>query len=146
MVVSMRPMANQMAQCRWPRRGITLLEVTVAVGMLAVLLATSVQMLHVFTIQHQAAERHAVALQAVQAIAEQAANIRWDELTSQSAGQLTLPPIAASRLPAARLSLTVENEVEPVVAKRIMITLTWNAPNGRQARPVRLTCWAYAEN
>src|SRR6476659_10959715 len=90
------------------RRAFTLLEVTIAAGMLAVLLTTSVQMLRALSIHQRASERRAVALEAVQAVADQVANIPWDQLTAESAKKVTIPKQLAGYLPSAKLTISLD--------------------------------------
>ena len=125
--------------------GITLLEMTVAAGILAVLISTSVQMIRVVSAQQRAAERRAVAMQTVQALAEQLGNLPWDELTPQSTEQITIPAVLAAYLPGAKLAVTLNGETEDIAAKRVAIELTWKAPNGQPAGPVRLTTWSFPD-
>jgi prepilin-type N-terminal cleavage/methylation domain-containing protein len=127
------------------RRGLTLLEVSMAAAMLCVLMLIAVQMFWAVTTKQPAAERHALALEAVQALAEQIGNMRWNELTTPSVGQIQMPASASAHLPGAKLAVDLTEEVEPIAAKRVTVELTWNNPPGRPARPVRLTCWAFVD-
>lgn len=125
------------------RRGFTLLELSVAAAMLCALVLIAVQMFRAVTTQQQAAERRALALETVQAVAEQIGNMRWDELTLGSVESISAPASATAHLPGAKLAIGLEEENEPVAAKRITIELTWNNSPGRSARPVRLTSWVF---
>jgi prepilin-type N-terminal cleavage/methylation domain-containing protein len=127
------------------RAGLTLLEITVASAILAVLLTASIQMLQAVSSQQRAADRQAVATLAVQAIAEQIGNIPWDQLTSEAAAQVAIPAPLERYLPAGKLVATVEEQTEPVVAKRVYLELTWSGPGGKQSGPVRLTSWVFPE-
>src|SRR5881409_814145 len=121
------------------RRAFTLLEVTIAAGMLAVLLTTSVQMLRALSIHQRASERRAVGLEAVQAVADQVANIPWDQLTAESAKKVTIPKQLDGYLPGAKLSVSLDEEPTPTPSRRIQIDLTWNGADGQPVAPVRLT-------
>ena len=127
------------------RRGMSLLEVAVAAALLAVLLSASTQMLRVLSNQQRAAERRVVALQAVQAVAEQIGNLPAEQVTADMARQVAIPEAARSYLPASRVNLVVAEEAEPVAAKRVSIELSWSGPGGQPAAPVRLTTWVFAE-
>src|SRR3990172_1343520 len=122
-------------------RGMTLIEIAAASTMLAVLLASSVQVMRVLATQQQAAMRRTMALEAVQALAEELANTPWDQLTPQAAEKLTVPDVVNTYLPGAALTATVEDEQEPVNLKRVSIELGWRTPNGQPAGPLRLTAW-----
>jgi hypothetical protein len=120
---------------------ISLLEVTAAAAMIAVLMTISVQMLRAVGNQQQAIHRRAIALTAVQAVAEQVGNIPWEQLTSEVAGRVEVPAAFEPYLPGAKLAIAVHEEQEPIAAKRVTIELEWNGPNGRPTGPSRLTTW-----
>ena len=127
------------------RRAFTLLEVIVAAAMLAVLLTTSVQMLRALSIHQRASERRAVALEAAEAVADQVANIPWDQLTAESAKKVTIPKQLDSYLPGAKLSVSLDEEPTPIASRRIHVDLTWNGADGQAVAPVRLTSWVFPE-
>ena len=128
-----------------PRRAFTLLEVIIAATMLVVLLTTSVQMLRALSNHERAAERRLVAFEAVQAVADQIANIPWSELTAESAKKVSIPKPLDGYLPGAKLSVSLDEEATPTTSKRIHIDLTWNGPDGQAVAPVRLTSWVFPE-
>jgi Tfp pilus assembly protein PilE len=130
---------------RKSKRGITIVEITAAAAMLAVLLATSAQVMRSLATRQEAAARRAMALQTVEAVLEEFSNRPWDELTPATAGQVTLPEVATMHLPGASVAATVADVTDPVAAKRLAIELQWNSPTGQPARPVQLTTWVYAD-
>ncbi len=121
----------------------TIVEIVVAAGMLAVLLASSVHVLRGLTTEQRAAERRTLALQTVQNLAEQVGNTPWEQLTPEAASQLAVPVPVKAFLPGAKLAVTVVDEREPIVTKRVSIALVWNAPNGQPVSPIRLTSWVF---
>jgi hypothetical protein len=123
----------------------SLVEITAAVAILAVLLSAAVQMLRVVSTQQRAAECRAVALQAVQAITEKLGNTPFEKLTPDTVAETIIPEEITSQLPAARLAVTINEQLEPVPVKRIRIELTWNNPGGTIVAPVRLTSWVFPE-
>ena len=127
------------------RRAFTLLEVIVAAAMLAVLLTTSVQMLRALSIHQRATERRAVGLEAAEAVADQVANIPWDQLTAESAKKVIIPKQLDSYLPGAKLSVSLDEEPTPTASRRIHVDLTWNGADGQAVAPVRLTSWVFPE-
>jgi prepilin-type N-terminal cleavage/methylation domain-containing protein len=124
--------------------GFTLLELTVAAALVAVFLASSLQMLRVLTENQRSAERRAIAMQAVQAVAEQVGNLPWDQLTTQTAQQAKIPPALKDRLPGAKLTIVVAEELAPV-SKRIAVELSWSDTKGQLRAPARLTSWAFPD-
>jgi prepilin-type N-terminal cleavage/methylation domain-containing protein len=126
------------------RRGITLIELTIAVAIFAVLLTTTVKMIMAASNQVRANERRQVALQAAQAISEQIENIPWDQLTTDAASQVPFPEAAMSHLSGAKLNVAVNDENDPL-AKRIAVEITWNGRGAERAAPIRLTSWAFPD-
>ena len=126
-------------------RGMTLVEISAAVAILAVLLGSTVQVMRVLGLQQRAAVRHTVALETAQALVEELANTPWDELTPAAAERLVVPNVVQDYLPGAKLVARITEEATPVAAKRLTVELTWTAPNGQPAAPVRLTAWSYRD-
>jgi type II secretory pathway pseudopilin PulG len=126
------------------RRGTSLLEIMLAVGLLGVLMTVSVQMMRVIGDRQRAAERRAAALQTVQALAEKLGNMPWDQLFDV-AGKIEIPQPMRRHLPGARLSVSVNKESEPTLAKRVIVVLRWNNPRGQNSAPVRMTTWVFPD-
>lgn len=127
------------------RPGLTLVELTIAIAVFSVLLATSMKMIFVASGQLRANERRNVALQAVQAISEQIENMPWEQVTTEAASQVAIPELAAPYLLGAKLTVTVNEETDPP-AKRVLVEITWNGRGGQRSQPVRLTSWVFPEN
>src|SRR4051812_25242633 len=113
--------------------------------MLAMLLASSMQMVHVVTVHQRSAVRRMVALQAVQSMSNQIANIPWDKLTTATATQVGIPKPLVSYLPGAALKINLQDEAAPVNSKRLHVELGWSGPGGQPVTPVRLTTWIYPD-
>jgi prepilin-type N-terminal cleavage/methylation domain-containing protein len=127
------------------RPGLTLIELTIAIAVFSVLLATSMKMIFVASSQVRANERRNVALQTVQAVSEQIENMPWEQLTTEAASQIAIPELAAPYLPGAKLTATVKDETDPP-AKRVLVEITWNGRGGQRSQPVRLTSWVFPDN
>jgi|SRR6478735_2709950 len=121
----------------------TLLEVIIAAALLAMLLIASVQMLRALSASQRASERRTVAIEAVQAVSDQIANIPWLELSPKNAEKVAVPESLSRFLPDALLSVSVSDQAKPT-SKRIEVELTWKGPDGFVA-PVRATSWAFPE-
>jgi hypothetical protein len=130
---------------RVPKRALIMLEIAIAVGLLGMLMTASVQVLRAMQTQQRAADRRAAALQMVQAIAEQISNLSWEDVTSERLKQIELPQPIAEYLPEAKLDARLAEETEPVSAKRVTFKLTWRAPKGQPAAPIRLTIWVFED-
>jgi prepilin-type N-terminal cleavage/methylation domain-containing protein len=127
------------------RRAFTLFEVIIAAAILAALLTASVQMLRAVSIHQRATEHRAAALQAVQAISDEIANIPWDQLTAESAKKVVVPKPLEGYLPGGKLSVSLDEETAPTSSKRLYVDLTWNGPDGQPVAPVRLTSWVFPD-
>jgi hypothetical protein len=121
----------------------TLLEVITAAALLAMLLIASVQMLRALSASQRASERRTVALEAVQAVSDQIANIPWNELSTKTAEKVSIPEPLNDFLRGAMLSVFVDEIAKPN-SKRIRVEVTWNGPDGAAA-PVEMTTWVFPE-
>jgi hypothetical protein len=121
----------------------TLLEVILAAAMLAMLLTASVQMLRALSVSQRASQRRTIAIEAVEAVSDQIANIPWLELSPKAAEKVTVPESLRGFLPGAMLSVSINDAAKPA-SKRIQVELTWNGPDGVVA-PVRTTSWVFPE-
>jgi hypothetical protein len=123
-----------------------LFEISIAAATLAALMTMSVQMIRAMGGQQQAVERRALAMQTVQALAEQIGNMPWEELSAESASRVELPAGIATQLRNARASATVHDEPEPVAAKRVTIELQWDGLGSAAVAPIRLTTWVFRDD
>jgi Tfp pilus assembly protein PilV len=125
------------------RRGMTLLEVGVALVVLAAAMTALVQLVGVATRQRRSNDQRSAALQEIANQAERLAAIPWNDLapgkltTWQSSVELT------SLLPAAGCSVVVNEEPGPPKARRIDLRVAWKNAAGDQVTPVELTLWRY---
>jgi hypothetical protein len=126
-----------------PRRGITIIEIGAASVMLAILLASTVQVLRALDLRQRAMEERALALQAVQNLAEQIGNLPWEQITQDAVRQLVVPESFAARVPRAEVVAEITDQAEPLVAKRVSVELSWPAPDDQVAKSVRLTSWVF---
>ena len=127
------------------RRAFTLLELSVAAAMLAVLMVSGIQMIRLTSTHQRAAERRVIALEAVQAVADKVGNTPWDKLTSQVAKQATIAKLLQPYLPGATLSVALNDETAPAASKRLHVELAWRGADGQPVAPVRLTTWIFPE-
>ena len=102
-------------------------------------------MLRALSIHQRATERRAVALEAIQAVSDQVANIPWDQLTAESAKKVTIPKPLDDYLPGAKLSVSIDEQAAPTPSRRLHVDLTWNGPDGQAVAPVRLTSWIFPD-
>jgi hypothetical protein len=125
------------------RRGVILIEVIVACGLAAVLLAICVQVLTLMAVERRAVERRAIALQEAANLIEQATAIPFDQLTPQKLKGFSIDPALAAILPDAKAELSTDDEHEPLRAKRVAVAISWRGAGRRREMPVRLTTWVF---
>ncbi len=125
------------------RRGIVLIEVLTACGLLAVLLALCIQLLSLTAIERRHVERRAIAMQAAANLVEQASVVPFDQLTDEKLAAIEVSPGIARLLPDVKTMFTVVEEPHELTAKRVRVEIQWKGRGGRREPPVRLTYFAY---
>ncbi len=125
------------------RRGLSIVEVTMALLILSVAVAGLLKILTVAASQRRATENRRLALEEIANQAEQIALLPWEELTAEklAARQPSADLLAAAR--SAQLTLTASEDAGPPAAKRIRIAVSWTTPTGESAEPVQLTIWRH---
>ena len=123
------------------RRGIAVLEVSVAGALSIVLMIIAAQMLGWVVSERRGAERRLWATTEAENVMERLWTVPWDELTLERAGVERLSPEAGAVLPGGKLHADVTEEVDLPAAKRIDVVVEWQRRPGESAAPVRLTAW-----
>jgi prepilin-type N-terminal cleavage/methylation domain-containing protein len=126
------------------RSGFTILELIVSIGLLAILMTTSIQMLRLASRQQRAMERRAAELQTVQAVAELAGNLPWDQITPAVVKQIQIPDRAKPFLPDGKLNIEMADETDPI-ARRISLELGPSSSTGKPGGITRLTTWVFPD-
>ena len=126
------------------RRGITIVECTLALAITAVAAALFAQILVATAAQRRVAEQRRIALAEVANALEQTSLLAWDEITPQRLEQLPLSS-AAEILPQAELAAIVSDEPGPPRGRRIRIELSWTNAAGVRQPPMALARWRFAE-
>ena len=126
------------------RRGVTLLESVVAFGLLAAMVAVSLEMLAVTAAQRRAIDKRVIALTEAANVAERIATLPWDRITPEGLADVELSPAAQKKLPRGVLKLAVEPAAAGLPARRVDVEITWALGSLGGERPVRLSFWAYA--
>ncbi len=126
------------------RRGLTVLESVVALGVIAALLAVTLKMFAATAAERRAVERRSVAEIEAANIAERISTLPWNEITSQGLAQISLSPAAKEFLPRGELSVAVEDTAAGPPGKHVRLEITWTDAAGQREAPVRLSSWTYA--
>jgi type II secretory pathway pseudopilin PulG len=125
-------------------KGVTLLEVTLALTILVGATALLAQFLVASSRQRRVADQRQLALEELSNRMERALAGKWESLTAAELEQAAIAPRVLDELPAASIKATVDEEAEPVTGKRIRLEISWESSGGRAA-PLSLTAWRYLE-
>ena len=123
------------------RRAFTLLEIAVASALLAVLLLVITQTMSAVERHMQRTDERAQAAHAVENLMEQVTQGSWNDVTNERIADLKLPSDIMAHWPKATLEGDVTEVTEPVIAKRV--TLTLKTGGVVRDRPVTLTTWIF---
>ncbi|MEZ6064908.1 MAG: type II secretion system protein [Planctomycetaceae bacterium] len=126
------------------RNGLTLVELVLAFMLLGIAITGVSTMVSWVKLQRELTADRQVASLELANIAERLSTRPYDELTSETLSALDLSPIAATELRQPQFSVTVEDETEPVPAKRVTLTLVWLDRGDRPQAPQRLVRWFHA--
>ena len=126
------------------RRGITLIELGVAVVVLIAVMTVTVHVLAGSIAERREAERREWAIQEASNVMERVTALPWDEIQPGSSASLRLSRRAREALREGSLSIHVA--VDPSgEAKRVNIEVQWANRAGGPHKPVRLSAWVYRQ-
>ncbi len=128
------------------RRGYLLVEVFVALAILAALFVLVIQMVSTTARERRANERRAIALEHAANLLDRASIIPYEQLSAESLREITTSTNAGQLLPESDVCWTVDEDSSEVPAKRVGVELTWRATHGRSDAPVRLVTWAFPQS
>jgi prepilin-type N-terminal cleavage/methylation domain-containing protein len=128
----------------YARRGMTLLEVGVALVILATAMVALVQLLSLSARQRRVDDQRSLALLELANHAEELAVIPWNELTPENLAKWQPPAELVALLPSARCHAEVHEEEGPPAARRIGLQIVWTNAVGEEVAPVELTLWRHA--
>ncbi len=94
-------------------------------------------------IERRRTDHRAIALQEAAGAMEQAAALRWDEITPDRLARIELSPDVDQLLPRPELTWSVADDAS-AGAKRVRLNLTWMDLRGEQPANVHLNYWAYS--
>ncbi len=125
------------------RRGMMIIEATIAGTILAVLLIVCVQMLGAVAAQRRAADQQQCAAMELANVLERVAPRAWAELTPEAAAAEQPSAVLRERLPGAELKVDISTSESEPDAKRIAASLRWQDRAGRYLPPMTVTTWKY---
>ncbi len=132
---------NRHSRCHHSsRRGLGIVELLMAAILLSTMFLIAAPVLRIAMVTSRQNDRQTEALTTAANILEEITLQPWDEITPESAGNISLPDAIAQQLPEAELQVLVEPEGD---AKRIRVQLSWQGTNDKRSAPVGLTTWVY---
>ena len=129
------------------RRGVTVIEATVALVVVAAAAAVGTKtLLSAASHRRHIAERGAAAMEVANAM-ERVAGGKIEPLETARSEALPLSPEATRILPQGAMTLTiapaVRNEGGAVLSQRVTVELVWKNGAGQRAAPARLSAWRH---
>ncbi len=125
------------------RRGLYLLEMSVAGVLLLALMTLCVRYFAVTATQRMALDQRQAALGEAANIMERATARPWSDLTAEELSKISLSPETKFALPEGELKIDLADEDAKPEAKRITVTIRWQDKEGQWVQPVRLAAWRY---
>ena len=125
------------------RSGVTIIETTIAMAILAVVITTSIQTLVGVSAVRRANQQRLLAQQEAANLMEQLFAVRWGALNDDTAATLQLSAEAAKRLRGAKLNVEIAKPDEEFTPTQIRIEISWPSRTGQATKPVKLVAWRY---
>lgn len=129
------------------RRGMTLVELTIAAVLLGVAMTATVQILGWVAAERRSLERRQCAAQEAANLMERLAARPWNRLSPAEVRDVALSEPARRLLPGAELTVAVDepSRTGPVASKRIALRIRWRNRAGGWDAPVRLSSWTFRQ-
>jgi len=131
-------------QSRPTRPGFTVLELTITLGVLAVMLLVVGQSVALVAQQRRITQRRELAARTAENVMERVFAKPWNELNTEQLAEVKLPEDVKRDLPGAALKLDVTELEGPPRSRRIQVEVAWKDAAGLVAKPARLVAWRVA--
>ena len=125
------------------RSGVTIIETTIAMAILAVVITTSIQALVGVAAVRRANQQRLLAQQEAANLMEQLFAVRWEDLNDDTAASLQLSAEAAKRLRGAKLKVTLARPDDELAPIQIRIEISWPDHTSQTTKPVKLVALRY---
>jgi prepilin-type N-terminal cleavage/methylation domain-containing protein len=125
------------------RRGMTIVEVIVAIAVLTAAMVTLVQLIGLVARQRRVNEQRLVALEEVANQAERLAIAAWEEVAPDKLRSWEPSPELTAALPKAVCRAVVTEDAGPPICRSIQLEVAWTNAVGQKVEPARLTIWRY---
>lgn len=124
------------------RHGSTLIEVSIAAGLVAVAMIAVAQLLAVAARQDRSIEHRQLAAQEAANSLELVLARPWNELNSEWLQSLSLSPQSERLLPDGKLVCELETLAEEPAVKKVVTTVTWKA-TAHERNQLKLCAWRF---
>ncbi len=128
---------------RHARNGATIVELMIALAVLAAVLVTVTQALLGLAIQRRAAQRQQQALIEAANVMERMMALPFDDVTDEKAAGAELSEESQRVLPDGSLRVRVSDAEQPPAGKRIEVEVGWRNRAGQMHQSARLVAWKY---
>lgn len=129
---------------RRARRGFTIVELLVALVILAAAMALVVRVVATAADQRRETARRRTAVQEAANVLERIVARPWEEIDETQLDDVRLSPHAVEALPGAKLKVKVAEDAGRPAARRVAVTLTWNAHGDEAAASTQLVGWKFS--
>ena len=126
------------------RRGMTLMEITIALGMLGAAFGILLPLLQSVSRTQLGVERERLAQVEAANLLERLAQCSYDKLTPESVKNLQLSDAARRELPQAVVVAEVVDQPGELPARRVSVEVKWQPAAGQKSPVCRLVTWVYA--
>lgn len=124
-------------------RGVTVMELLVAMGILLVLMGMCLKYFAATASQRRAAQWRQIALREAANQMERLAGQGWDDLVSERAAKLSLSDEARQVLPQATLAIQITQPAGEPDTKQLAVTVRWRPRPESPGAQVRLVAWRF---
>jgi hypothetical protein len=139
-------MSRQGCSSTSARRGTTLLECVVALGLLAAAFTLGAQALGWSAAQRRLADERHIAVQEAANCLQRVRHLNWDELTDERLASQKLSSHASELLASAELRVTAADAGGEPAGRRIHAEVSWVTRHGGTPLQIGLVTWRYRTN
>jgi prepilin-type N-terminal cleavage/methylation domain-containing protein len=125
-------------------KGFTLIELTIAVALLAIAMTLTVQAVGWVAQQRRATDRRQWAAREAGNVMERLTSLAWDDIAAKAGEAAARSSPARDALPGGELIVAIDENANDH-SKRIAVRIRWRTSNGGWEAPVRLTSWVYRD-
>lgn len=127
-----------------PRRGTSILELLVTGIAISAASVVAIAAISANFASQRTSDRLQYATQELANQMERVSALSWEALTPEALAEIKLDQTAQTRIPGARLSLTLQDVSEPQRSKKVTGEIVWAESDRGVRPPVKLVAWIFA--